>query len=75
MVSGRIRETLDACVGHRPQRIDFVFGTGAAVAGASHDLRCGQIVSDDFAPNCTDKLNIERYSDHRLVWARFDSGT
>lgn len=76
----------EGCVpNYRHQRIDFVWnlgrtvpeGTepGGTVTDASHDLSCGEVMSQAYAPNCSDVKNPERYSDHRLVWGLFDYGT
>ncbi|HEX2294382.1 MAG TPA: hypothetical protein VHN37_03645, partial [Actinomycetota bacterium] len=71
-VHGGSQESLDAQYQDgdvvRDRRIDFVFARRTAgtpqFAGASQDLTCG------FPDNCLDLNETERYSDHRIVWAR-----
>ena len=50
------------------RRIDVDFVARTKVLAASRDLSCGERHPRDGVAHCDDKLNPERYSDHRLHW-------
>lgn len=50
------------------RRIDVDFVARSRVVAASRDLSCGESHPRDGLAHCDDKLNPERYSDHRLHW-------
>jgi hypothetical protein len=63
-------------VQEKRRRIDFLFGQGSPIKGASHDLLCGQFSGQGTGVRrtCDDPQNSEHYSDHRLVWMLIGDG-
>ena len=55
------------------RRIDLDFVDRTRVVAASRDLSCGESHPRNGVAHCDDKLNPERYSDHRLHWVAISS--
>ncbi|MDQ3983153.1 MAG: hypothetical protein M3271_10790, partial [Actinomycetota bacterium] len=53
---------------YRDKRIDYIFGSSAAIRRASFDLTCGESATGRIDKNCRDVRNADFYSDHRLLW-------